>query len=369
MKGLIDSTLREGEQTVGICFTSEQKIEIIRGLLRVGIEEVEVGIAAALNTDLPKVLEGCREFRQEGRVAVWSRCKPEDVDLAAELRPDVLSLSVPVSDLHITRKCCRSREWVMSIMVESIKRASGHGINFISVGLEDALRADPVFLEKIVDAAASAGAHRLRLADTVGTASPQDVTELVRVIKKATSLEVGVHMHNDFGMATANSLAALDAGADWADVTLLGLGERAGNARLEELAGYLSLKRERHYKVKEISELCYRLARMTGKMISPHHPVIGNDIFACETGLHLQGLVRDPSTYEPFDPASIGATRRLLFGKKVGRRVIGDCLASLGNKDCDQRLAEMANSVRCHATLLGRPLAEDEMNDLLRTMC
>ncbi len=368
MKGLVDSTLREGEQTVGVSFTPEQKIEIVRGLFRIGVEEVEVGIAAAPNPDLQNVILACRELRFAGRLAVWCRCKPEDVDLAATIEPDVLSLSVPVSDLHISRKFCRSRDWVLSIMVESIKRVSKHGIGFISVGLEDALRADPVFLDKVVCEAASAGAHRVRLADTVGTASPQDITALVRCIKEKTSMEVGVHMHNDFGMATANSLAALDAGADWADVTILGLGERAGNARLEELGSYLSLKRKRHYKVKEISDLCYRLAKMTGRVISLHHPVIGNDIFTCETGLHLQGLVRDPSTYEPFDPARIGATRRLLFGEKIGRRVIGDCLASLGNKDCSLQLAEVVNNVKYHAKLLGRPLAENEINELLRTM-
>lgn len=366
MKGLIDSTLREGEQSVGVLFSVEQKIDIAKQLFQIGIEEVEVGIVSEFGSDLQEIVKACRKFRNAGRVAVWSRCKPEDVDVAASLDPDVLSLSVPVSDLHITRKFCRDRDWVVAILEEAVRRARRHRMGFISLGLEDATRADPVFLDKIVRKAEMAGVDRLRVADTVGTACPQDIAKLIRRLKKGTSMQVGVHMHNDFGMATANSLAALDAGADWADVTILGLGERAGNARLEELAGYMALKRNRHYHVKEIVKLCSTVEKMTGRNVSPHHPVIGDDIFTCETGLHLQGLVRDPSTYEPFEPTSIGARRRLLFGEKVGRRVVMDRLASLGCEATEHKLGDMVNSVKDHASRLGRPLAEHEVADLLQ---
>ncbi|MFN2369234.1 MAG: LeuA family protein, partial [Desulfurivibrionaceae bacterium] len=241
-----------------------------------------------------------------------------------------LSLSIPVSELHIDKKLGKSRAWIIERVEKSIHSALELGVPLVSLGLEDATRADPEFLRKIIGLARRSGAGRIRLADTVGIAGPNQTAALVRELKGQFDIEIAVHMHNDFGMATANSIAAMDGGADWVDTTILGLGERAGNARLEEVAAYLCLRRRHHYNLSEIPALSRIVAETTGREIQPHQPIIGADIFACETGLHLQGLERDPATYEPFPPERVLAERVLRYGAKAGRREIG---SSLGRPD------------------------------------
>ncbi|HSH13828.1 MAG TPA: pyruvate carboxyltransferase [Desulfurivibrionaceae bacterium] len=320
MKGLIDSTLREGGQMVGVNFTLDQKLAIVARLDRLGIEEIEVGIATRLDQELPALLAGCREMGSRARLALWCRCREEDIEEAARLKPDVLSLSIPASDLHITKKLGKNHGWVLTTLARSIKMARELGCRLISLGLEDATRAGKAFLEEIIATAMAAGIDRIRLADTVGVATPAEMADLVRTLKGRFAIEVGVHCHNDFGMASANSLAAIEAGADWADVTVYGIGERAGNARLEEVAGFLALRGRRRYVVRELKELVALAAGCCGKEIDPHHPVVGAKIFHCETGLHLQGLEIDSSTYEAYPPEAVGAGRKLLYGGKIGRR-------------------------------------------------
>ncbi|MCK5233152.1 MAG: hypothetical protein KAR13_22975, partial [Desulfobulbaceae bacterium] len=180
-------------------------------------------------------------------------------------------------------------------------------------------------------------------------------------------LEIGVHTHNDFGMATANAIAALEAGADWADVTVLGLGERAGNARLEEITGYLALNsKKRTYNLQYLKNLCREVARAANNKISPRHPVVGEQIFSCESGLHLQGLLREPSTYEPFSPDMVGTERSLLFGEKIGRRAVADYLAFLGLAPDAGRLDDAVASVRRLAGRIGRPLNNTEFAALAK---
>ncbi|MBU0482553.1 MAG: pyruvate carboxyltransferase [Proteobacteria bacterium] len=368
MKGIIDSTLREGEQTVGVSFSPELKLEMIRRLCRIGVEEIEVGTATRYDTTPALLIRKCREERLPARLALWCRCNEKDIAAAAEAGPDVLSLSIPVSDLHLEKKLGKSRAWVLAKVEESLGYARKLGLPFVSLGFEDATRADPDYVGIVVREAARCGVDRIRLADTVGVASPAGIAGLVRRIQEISAVEIGVHMHNDFGMATANSIAAIDSGADWADATILGLGERAGNARLEELAAFLSLQRNHHYQVGLIPDLSRLVAEAVGTGIEPHRPVIGGDIFACETGLHLQGLQREPVTYEPFPPEAVRAERLLLFGAKVGRREIGDCLGAdhggMSEGDYDSivtRIREMAGSS-------GYPLRLEKFSAVVRSM-
>ncbi len=367
MKGLIDSTLREGEQTVGVSFTLAQKIKIITQLTRVGIEEIELGVTSVRNPELAVLIHAARQVAGAGRTALWCRCLPADIDCAIALQPDVLSLSIPASDLHLRKKIGRDRSWAISAMDTAIRQAHSSAIPFISVGFEDATRADKNFLVQLAVTAEKAGARRLRLADTVGIASPAVITSLVKEIRQHSALEIGVHTHNDFGMATANAIAALEAGADWADVTVLGLGERAGNARLEEITGYLALNsKKRTYNMQYLKNLCREVAQAAKNKISPRHPVIGEQIFSCESGLHLQGLLREPSTYEPFSPDMVGTKRNLLFGKKIGRRAVADHLAFLGLAPDADRLDDAVASVHRLAGRIGRPLNDTEFAALAK---
>jgi len=361
MKGLIDSTLREGSQTFGLAFSLAQKKEIFGGLCRVGVEEIEIGLATPFDEDLPELIGFCRRHDVRRRLALWCRCCREDILFAASLKPDVLSLSIPVSDLHIEKKFGRDREWALSAARAAIAEARHLDFKAVSLGLEDATRADRSFLNKVIKTAIDAGVDRLRLADTVGVATPLEIAYLVKSIKDISPVEVGVHAHNDFGLATANSLTALDAGAEWADVTVLGLGERAGNAHLEELAGYLVSRRDRSYRLESIAGLAAGVAAISGRAISPHAPVIGDRIFYCETGLHLQGLQKDAATYEPFPPESVGARRILQYGSKIGKKEILDCLRGVKITAADFNPDKVTRIARRKAKDIGRPLKREEL--------
>ena len=363
MQGLIDSTLREGEQAVGVTFSLADKQAIISGLARIGVEEIELGIVNPGDSVLPELIGYARKVAAKQRLALWCRCNDADIDYAATLHPDVLSLSIPASDLHIAKKLAKSRAWVLERAASAIKRAVKHGINFISLGLEDATRADEDFLAALIGVAQESGVARIRLADTVGICTPLEMAALVKRCKEIATLQIGVHTHNDFGMATANAMAAIEAGADWADVTILGLGERAGNARLEEVAGFCSLRRGRAYDTRAIAGLSGIVAQAANFAIPVNQPIIGRNIFACETGLHLQGIMAAPESYEPYDPKRVGAERHLLFGHKIGRGAIKGWLAKQGKSTSPELLDEMAHGVRRMAIQLGRPLRHDELGD------
>lgn len=359
--GLIDSTLREGEQMMGVYFTLGQKLEIVRHLAAIGIEEIELGIAA-MSPEMSTLILQARQLAPDARLALWCRGLLADIQGSAALNPDVLSISLPVSDLHITRRLGKDRAWVLQQIPLVIDAARQHGVPFVSLGLEDASRADTRFLATVLRQAEAAGADRVRLSDTVGVADPLSWAERIRLVKQDVSLQVGVHTHNDFGMATANALSAVHAGADWADVTVLGLGERAGNARLEEVVGYLALHHHcTQYKTKRLVAVCRAVARMTGLTISPYHPIIGKRIFACESGIHLDGLAKHSETYEPYPPECVLAVRRYALGKKAGSSAVYALLRANGvtiSRD-DARL--LVPQVRAVAHRLGRPLSDREV--------
>ncbi len=368
MKGLIDSTLREGSQMVGVSFSLEDKLAILNGLEKIGVEELEIGVATRYDRDLPELLNYCRGNHFRARLALWCRCQPEDIACAAELKPEVISLSIPGSDLHIRKKLNKSRAWVLDSVAHSIKQARKSNSSYISLGIEDATRSAPDFLEAIIAKAEAAGANRIRLADTVGVSTPLELAAKITVLKERFSIEIGVHCHNDFGMATANSLAALDAGADWADVTVYGIGERAGNARLEEVVGFLSLRNGWHYKTNNLRSFAELLAARIGQGISSTRPVIGSQIFHCESGLHLQGLRKDASTYEPFSPEKVGTERQLLMGAKIGKREIRDCLESMDIRLPCRQLKELVCEVRKRANKYKKPLMEKEFHSLIASL-
>lgn len=365
MKGLIDSTLREGAQTVGVHFTLEQKQQILAALDAIGIEEAEIGVATPYDQELPGLVSFCRQSGCRLRLALWSRCRPEDIRYAAALSPDILALSIPGSDLLIAEKLGRNREYVLEAVRVSIGEARSLGVKRISLGIEDSTRAEKSFLADIIKQALVAGAERIRLADTLGFSAPQEMEGLFKWAGKNFATQFGVHAHNDFGMATANSLAALDAGADWADVTMLGLGERAGNARLEELAAFLAVRRKRPYDLTHLKPLAHLVSQAADRTVEPHAPVTGEKIFHCETGLHLQALLRNPATYEPYAPELVGSERQLLFGSKIGRKEINHCLHLLGKSSVPADLSELLRKVRTRAVAAQRPFLFQELSAML----
>ena len=365
---IIDTTLREGEQTPGITFSLGEKISILDGLVRIGVTEAELGVSSKLHPCSGPLINYCRSMHPKLKLSLWSRCKEHDITHALQLEPDILSLSIPVSDIHLHDRLGKDRSWAQKTMERSIDFARQKGLA-VSIGFEDATRSDPLFLTKMAKAAEQQGAVRIRIADTVGIASPSHFSGLITTLKKALdNCTVAVHTHNDFGMATANAIAALESGASYVDAVVLGLGERTGCARLEEIVGYLSLaKGVDTMKAEFLKPLARYVAEITRRNIAGNQPVIGDDIFTCETGLHLQGLQNKPETYEPFDPVRVQAERKLLFGSKIGRQAILQHMTKLNNTFSDELTDSMIQTVRETATRLQRPLNDSELIKILTT--
>jgi len=365
MLGLIDTTLREGAQTPGVLFSQAKKIAIAKTLAEIGIEELELGVATRQDPDLPAIIAACRDIDQCPRLALWCRCKKEDIAFAVSLRPDILSLSLPASDLHIGKRLNKTRAWMLAHLKESIRLAKDLNVKAISLGIEDSSRANREFLAEMIAEAVSVGVQRIRFADTVGILTPTETSVLIDSYKRQyPALELAFHGHNDFGLASANALSALDAGAEWADVTVLGLGERAGCARLEELVGMLTLvKNKKNYLVDRLQPLCTMVAEAAGRTIAVNHPLVGSAIFTCETGLHVHGLLTDPASYEPFPPERINSQRTVLLGAKTGGQAVAGYCSRLGMPPAAS-LSVMVSKVRQRATELGRPLLDSEIRCL-----
>lgn len=363
LHSIIDSTLREGEQMPGVCFSQEQRYAIIRQLCQVGVEEIELGVASEKNHHLQDLFAFARQAgKGEQGLGLWCRCRGEDIAFAARCRPDVLSLSIPASDLHISQRLRKDRAWILLTLRQAVGQARALGIPFISLGLEDATRADPAFLCQLAEVAADCGVQRLRLADTVGIGSPALITKMVQMILQRSGIPCGVHTHNDFGMATANAIAALEAGASWIDATVLGLGERSGNCRLEEAVAFLCLQKGvERYQLSLLPQLCRTVSTAAGIAIAGNHPVVGEAIFTCETGLHLHGLTVNPSTYEPYPPDRVGACRTMHFGHKSGKRALSNHLRALGHPVDDRRAETLSRQLRNLTSLPAQGLSDSEL--------
>lgn len=365
---LIDTTLREGEQTPGVLFAHTEKKRIVGGLVEAGVSEIELGVSSPLTAGLEELVTHCLQKYPDFRFGLWSRCLESDIAYAAQLGVQIVSLSMPVSDLHLQKKMAKGRIWVEEKLCSCIRLAKSLGLE-VAVGFEDATRAEQDFVVLMALAAEQAGAFRVRLADTVGVASPLAYAELVEKVSSAlSSAQVGVHTHNDFGMAVGNAIAAAERGAQWLDGALLGLGERTGCAALEQLMGFLVLADERgDMNIKRVKRLARYVSRITGESISSRQPVLGESIFACETGLHLQGLFKEPSTYEPYSPEKIGAQRKLLIGAKCGKDALKRQMNILGVENLSESAVEQCvQLVRRTSRELGRSLNGKELLDLCR---
>ena len=361
MKGIIDSTLREGEQAVGVYFDLTEKLHIIDLLIKIGIDEIEVGIAMQ-GPEVEELIKESRKVAECPKLALWCRCLPGDIEQSLRLCPDVLAISIPVSDIHIEHKLGRDRRWVMTRARESIRQAKDKSHCYLSLGLEDASRADPDFVEEISGLAVEEGIDRIRFADTVGIMDPVSMFRVVTKLRKRFSVDIGVHTHNDFGMATANAVVALKAGADFADVTVSGIGERAGNAALEEVAAFLAkMEGVSRYNLKHLTELSRYVSQAARIPLSPRKPVVGDEIFTCESGIHIDGLLKNPSNYEPFDPADLSLQRKFLIGKKAGKSALRNKLRSLKTNIEDGILEELLRKVKIESSRLKKSFSDEEL--------
>ncbi|ABS65409.1 homocitrate synthase [Xanthobacter versatilis] len=327
---LNDTTLRDGEQAPGVAFTRREKIEIAEALAAAGVPEIEAGTPAMGDEEI-ETLRSIVSLKLPLRVAAWCRMSEEDLFAAVSAGVTYVNLSIPTSDRQLKGKLNRDRDWALGALRHVVTLATKLGFT-AAVGCEDASRADPDFLCKVAEVAKEAGAFRLRLADTLGVLDPFSAYALVRRVANATDLEIEFHAHDDLGLATANTLAAVTGGARHASVTVAGLGERAGNAALEEVAIALrqTARSETGIDPHALRPLAQKVMEAAGRPMPRTKAIVGEDIFTHESGIHVSGLLKDRGTYEALSPEMLGRSHRVVLGKHSGLAAILKALSDQG---------------------------------------
>lgn len=360
-----DTTLRDGEQTAGIVFSHDEKLAIAHLLDETGIDQLEAGIPA-MGRNERALLEELAGSGLHASVLAWCRAREADIDAAVACGVDAVGVSVPASDIHLSGKLRKDRAWALDAMRRCVSRAKEAGL-YVSADAEDASRADPGFLEELVHAAEAEGADRFRYCDTLGLLDPDFAFRSVRAVSGATDLPIEVHMHDDLGMATANTLAAVRAGATWVNTTVAGLGERAGNAAFEQVVMALWLRGgvEPSVDTTRFRELATKVMEAAGRALPDGAPIVGSGVFRHESGIHVDGLLKEGRTYELFDPALVGSEREIVVGKHSGAHGVR---AKLEDLDRPVSLAEARNllpGIREEASRLKRSLSDDELRRLV----
>jgi len=343
--GFLDTTLRDGEQTPGVTLGLEKKVSIARALDSIGVQVIEAGSAMTSEGERQSV-KAIAALDLEAEICSYVRALPSDVDIALDCNVDSVHLVIPVSDLHIERKLQSDRSTVLQRAAEVTEYAKDHGL-IVELSGEDASRADLDYLVGLYQAGIEAGADRLAFCDTVGVLVPEQARE---IFSRLSGLQapVSIHCHNDFGMATANTVAALLAGASQAHVTVNGIGERSGNASLEEVVMTL----EALYGIKtgirteDIYQLSRLVSRMTGIALGTNKAIVGENAFTHEAGIHVHGLLADTSTYEPMSPERVGRKRRIVLGKHAGRASVELALKEFGMRATEAQLTSIVARVK-----------------------
>lgn len=341
----LDTTLRDGEQTPGVSLDREEKVAIARALDALGVSVIEAGSAMTSEGER-RSIKAIADCNLDAEICSYVRALPQDIDTALGCDVDSVHLVVPASDLHIERKLRSDRESVMRKAVEVTEYAKDHGL-VVELSGEDASRADLDYLTSLYTAGIRAGADRLCFCDTVGVLTPETAYEIFGRLSNLGA-PISIHCHNDFGMATANTVAALRGGAAQAHVTINGIGERAGNTSLEEVVMTL----ESLYKVKtgikcqDIYPLSRIVSRMTGLPVAPNKAIVGENAFTHEAGIHVHGLLADTSTYEPISPESVGRKRRIVLGKHAGRASVELALKEFGVGTTEDQLVAIVARVK-----------------------
>jgi homocitrate synthase NifV len=363
---LCDTTLRDGEQAAGVAFTAAEKVALAWLLDRAGVAEIEAG-TPAMGGDEEDAVRAIAGLELRATVSAWNRADRADLERSAACGVHAVTVCVPVSDLLLTHKLGRDRGWALEAVRRSVGWAKDRALA-VCVGAEDASRADAGFVAEVAGTAEACGADRFRFSDTVGVLDPFTVRARIAAIRMAVGIPIEFHGHDDLGLATANALAAAAGGATHLSVTVLGLGERAGNAALEEVALALrhALRVNAGVDFSRLGELCDAVARAAGRPIPPGKAVVGEAAFAHESGIHADGVLKRPETYEPFAPEEVGRTRRIVLGKHSGRRAVLHRLAALGLEPSAGRLPGLVGEVRRLALAAKRALSDEDLLDLWR---
>jgi methanogen homocitrate synthase len=345
---ICDVTLRDGEQTPGVSFSCQEKVEIATVLDEIGIEVIEAGFPA-VSPNEKQCVKTIANLGLDACICGFCRAREPDIQAAIDCNVDMVSIFIPTSELHVRLKFKKSREQVLEDSLTMIDFARDHGVQ-VRFAAEDASRTDLPFLKEVYQRAADHGAVLLSFADTVGCLIPSEMNRIMTDLVTSVDRPFCAHCHNDMGCAVANTITAAEAGAFQLHTTVNGIGERAGNASLEELLVALRMKKGiDRYKLSTLTRLSHMVEKYSGITLPRNKPVTGELAFSHESGIHIAAILEDPSTYEYFPPDLVGGERHFILGKHTGKKALEHIVASLGCHLSEKQICKVLDLVKDHS--------------------
>ena len=346
---IFDTTLRDGEQSPGVSLAPEQKLTIAKKLDELGVDVIEAGFPLVSDGER-KAIKMIISENLSAEICGLARANKKDIDAAIDVGLKYIHTFIATSDIHLQYKLKLSRDEVLAKAIEAVEYGKSRGLQ-VEFSAEDATRSDREFLKKVFGEVAKAGADRIDIPDTVGYSTPQYMAEITKDAIEVTKLPVSVHCHNDFGLAVANAISGIQAGAQCAHVTINGIGERAGNASLEEFVMSLQClqfgeKYETGIKTKLLYDTSRFVSKLVGMTVQPNKAIVGENAFGHESGIHTHGVLSNPLTYEPISPELVGRTRWLQVGKHAGIHGMNAMLEEYGLRPDKEQSNQILDKVK-----------------------